>query len=325
MLRATLFLLALSLALVAPGFSARTCVLTGLWVNDLGSNMTIGPLNGKGEFTGTYHTAVTATTNKIQRSPLQGSQHRINQNSQPTFGFTVNWNFSDSVTVFTGQCFVDEDGKEVLKTMWLLRSRVDNIKDDWKATRVGINVFTRLRSQKEFSEGAGASAEPCEQHIPRYAGRLPSAEMLRATLFLLALSLALVAPGFSARTCVLTGLWVNDLGSNMTIGPLNEKYEFTGTYNTSVSDTKKKILPSPLQGSQHNVNQNSQPTFGFTVNWNFSDSTTVFTGQCFVDEDGKETLKTMWLLRSRVDNIKDDWKATRVGINVFTRLRLLKE
>ncbi|PKU38550.1 avidin-like [Limosa lapponica baueri] len=56
---------------------------------------------------------------------------------------------ADSITVFTGQCFVDEDGREVLKTMWLLRSRVDNVKDDWKATRVGINVFTRLNSQKE--------------------------------------------------------------------------------------------------------------------------------------------------------------------------------
>ncbi|NWS73856.1 AVID protein, partial [Crotophaga sulcirostris] len=50
------------------------CVLTGRWVNDLGSNMTIGALNGKSEFSGSYHTAVTATTNEIQVSPLQGSQ-----------------------------------------------------------------------------------------------------------------------------------------------------------------------------------------------------------------------------------------------------------
>ncbi|NXI56682.1 AVID protein, partial [Chloroceryle aenea] len=81
------------------------------------------------------YTAVTATTNEIQLSPLQGSQHQMNQKGQPTFGFTVNWSFSDSVTVFTGPCFVDEKGKEVLRTMWLLRSRVDNMKDDWKATR----------------------------------------------------------------------------------------------------------------------------------------------------------------------------------------------
>ncbi|NXA30633.1 AVID protein, partial [Ibidorhyncha struthersii] len=49
------------------------CVLTGRWINDLGSNMTIGALNGKGEFTGSYHTAVTATMNEIQLSPLQVS------------------------------------------------------------------------------------------------------------------------------------------------------------------------------------------------------------------------------------------------------------
>ncbi|XP_032860961.1 avidin-like [Tyto alba] len=149
MVQAIPFLLVLSLALVAPGHSARKCVLTGKWVNDLGSNMTIGALNGKGEFAGSYHTAVTATMNEIQVSPLQGSQHNTNQKSQPTFGFTVNWSFSDSVTVFTGQCFVDDEGKEVLKTMWLLRSHVDKISDDWKATRVGINTFTRLRSRKE--------------------------------------------------------------------------------------------------------------------------------------------------------------------------------
>ncbi|NXY85759.1 AVID protein, partial [Alcedo cyanopectus] len=111
------------------------CVLTGQWTNELGSNMTIRAVNGKGDFAGSYHTAVTATTNKIQVSPLQGSHHRMNQKGQPTFGLTVSWSFSDSVTVFTGQCFVDETGKEVLRTMWLLRSHVDNIKDDWKATR----------------------------------------------------------------------------------------------------------------------------------------------------------------------------------------------
>ncbi|GAB0202965.1 avidin-like [Grus japonensis] len=149
MVQATPFLLVLSLALVAPSFSSRKCVLTGHWTNDLGSNMTIKALNAKGEFAGSYHTAVTVTTNEIQVSPLQGSQHHTNEKSQSTFGFTVNWSFSDAITVFTGQCFVDKEGKEVLKTMWLLRSHVDTIKDDWKATRVGINIFTRLRPQKE--------------------------------------------------------------------------------------------------------------------------------------------------------------------------------
>ncbi|XP_061219186.1 avidin-like isoform X3 [Neopsephotus bourkii] len=146
MVHATPFLLVLSLAMVAPVLSTRKCTLTGRWINDLGSNMTIMAVNEKGEFLGSYHTAVTATGNEIKVSPLQGSQHRTNKNSKATFGFTVNWSFSDSITVFTGQCFVDEEGKEVLKTMWLLRSNVDSIKDDWKATMVGTNVFTRQGS-----------------------------------------------------------------------------------------------------------------------------------------------------------------------------------
>ncbi|NWH97531.1 AVID protein, partial [Tichodroma muraria] len=135
MMQATPFLLVLFLALGAHGLSAKKCSLTGRWVNDLGSNMTITAVNANGVFAGSYHTAVSATMKKIKVSPLLGSQHLPDRLNQPTFGFTVHWTFSDSITVFTGQCFVDDDGKEVLRTMWLLRSRVENIKSDWKATR----------------------------------------------------------------------------------------------------------------------------------------------------------------------------------------------
>ncbi|PKU37050.1 glycerol kinase [Limosa lapponica baueri] len=37
------------------------------------------------------------------------------------------------VKALEGQCFIDEEGKDVLKTMWLLQSQMDNIKNDWKA------------------------------------------------------------------------------------------------------------------------------------------------------------------------------------------------
>ncbi|NXR84678.1 AVID protein, partial [Pycnonotus jocosus] len=50
------------------------CSLTGHWINDLGSNMTIETVNADGGFAGSYHTAVTATSNEIKVSPLQGSQ-----------------------------------------------------------------------------------------------------------------------------------------------------------------------------------------------------------------------------------------------------------
>ncbi|KAI1240204.1 hypothetical protein IHE44_0011660 [Lamprotornis superbus] len=150
MVQATPFLLVLFLVLGAHGLSVKKCALTGRWVNDLGSNMTIEPVNANGDFAGSYHTAVTATTNEIKVSPLQGSMQKgPNQKGQPTFGFTVNWSFSDTTSVFTGQCFVDDDGKEILKTMWLLRSYVDKIEDDWKATWVGYNVFERLDMHME--------------------------------------------------------------------------------------------------------------------------------------------------------------------------------
>ncbi|NXD44317.1 AVID protein, partial [Copsychus sechellarum] len=110
--------------------------------------------------------------------------------------------------------------------------------------------------------------------------------------------------------CILTGHWKNDLGSNMSISEVNENGDFTGTYNTSVSAHPEKIIPSPLLGSQHLPDQLDQPTFGFTVHWNFTNSTTVFTGQCFVGDEGREILKTMWLLRSNADKIGEAWKAT---------------
>ncbi|NWH91888.1 AVID protein, partial [Aegithalos caudatus] len=145
MVKAASFLLVLFLALGAHSLSAKKCYLTGRWVNDLGSNMTIETMNANGDFAGTYHTAVSATSNEIKVSPLQGSRQRgPNQKGQPTFGFTVNWSFSDSTAVFVGQCFNGEDGKEVLHTSWLLREKVDSQPDDWKATRTGRNTFTRI-------------------------------------------------------------------------------------------------------------------------------------------------------------------------------------
>ncbi|NXC28521.1 AVID protein, partial [Campylorhamphus procurvoides] len=148
--QATPFLLVLSLALGAHGLSAQKCVLAGDWQNDLGSNMTISPVDEKGNFTGTYNTSVATIPSKIQTSPLQGFQKNLTAPiRQPTFGFTVNWNTSEanSITVFTGQCFVDKTGKEVLKTVWLLRLHANNIENYWNATLVGTNDFHRLKKQ----------------------------------------------------------------------------------------------------------------------------------------------------------------------------------
>ncbi|KFP44270.1 Avidin, partial [Chlamydotis macqueenii] len=100
------------------------------------------------------------------------------------------------------------------------------------------------------------------------------------------------------------------------------------SYHTAVAATNKKILVSPLQGAQQYLSAKGQPTFGFTVQWQFAGtagpgtahSTTAFVGQCFVDRHGKETLETVWLLREGVPSRRDAWKATRVGTSIFTRM-----
>ncbi|NWW55512.1 AVID protein, partial [Ifrita kowaldi] len=113
------------------------------------------------------------------------------------------------------------------------------------------------------------------------------------------------------RQCDLQGLWRNELGSNMTILATNTAGTFSGSYHTAVAATNKQILVSPLQGVQQHPSAKRQLTFGFTVQWRFSDSTTAFVGQCFVDHRGKETLETTWLLREEVLSHKETWKATR--------------
>uniref|UniRef100_A0A8C6JWY5 Avidin n=1 Tax=Melopsittacus undulatus TaxID=13146 RepID=A0A8C6JWY5_MELUD len=148
MVHATPFLLVLSLAMLAPALSARKCVLDGRWTDDQSSIMTIEPVSAECDLKGSYVRDVPETENKLVESPLLGYRDCTDQ-TQPIFGFTVNWKSSDSVTVFTGQCFVGEDGKEVLRTMWLLRSHEDSIKDDWKATKVGTTVFTRQSQEEE--------------------------------------------------------------------------------------------------------------------------------------------------------------------------------
>ncbi|XP_008937598.1 PREDICTED: avidin-like, partial [Merops nubicus] len=120
------------------------CNLTGWWENDLGSRMHVFAVDGQGNFSGQYHTAVSSAQKPIEPSPLVGSQH-LDEDGQCTFGFTDNWNkFSDSTAVFAGQCFARDGGEEVLQTSWLLREKVDSLLSDWKATRTGHNVFTRV-------------------------------------------------------------------------------------------------------------------------------------------------------------------------------------
>ncbi|KYO27095.1 avidin-like [Alligator mississippiensis] len=140
------------------------------------------------------------------------------------------------------------------------------------------------------------------------------------------LTLALVTLAAAAQEkCALSGTWTSSRGCRMLIFELKDG-AFSGLYLPQKAMVPHNdVLASPLRGAQHDTSYKTQPSFGFTVHWHFRESpagaTTAFVGQCFVDSDGEETLRTAWLLREEAAAAREDWKATRVGTNVFTRVK----
>ncbi|XP_039225014.1 avidin-related protein 1-like [Crotalus tigris] len=137
--------------------------------------------------------------------------------------------------------------------------------------------------------------------------------------FLLGCSGNIIEPQNSKRDakCSLTGRWENDRGDKIVINH-NINGMFNGFYLTAEGATNKTILPLMLQGIQH---LEPQPTFGFILMWNTSASTAVFVGQCFVDDKGKEQLKTATLLRRKLASVAENWGATSVDTDTFKRVK----
>ncbi|XP_072259993.1 avidin-related protein 4/5-like isoform X2 [Pyxicephalus adspersus] len=112
------------------------CNLTGVWVNTLGSVLT---LHADGlHLIGSLHSSVElypgAAGDKVGK--LMGI---LGQGQQPTFSMCVSWRDGETVTAWVGQCFLTTQCP-VLKTFWLLRSQATE-KDNWQATRIGEDLF----------------------------------------------------------------------------------------------------------------------------------------------------------------------------------------
>ncbi|XP_064903246.1 avidin-like [Columba livia] len=149
MVQVTSFLLVLSLALVAPGFSERKWELEGHWINGMGHLLIIGPVDQQGRFNGTYIVDKPYT--------LKGFQHSMNQNSQILeleLEFTVYWS-SDKKTIFKRNSFLNYWGNKVLKTTWFLMSH----KHRWITIRSGTYYFGRLCTCKKDCPGVDFNAE----------------------------------------------------------------------------------------------------------------------------------------------------------------------
>ncbi|XP_009871532.1 PREDICTED: avidin-like [Apaloderma vittatum] len=137
---------------------------------------------------------------------------------------------------------------------------------------------------------------------------------MNSSSFILFLTLALVACVTPAeRKCLLSGSWRSETGCS----PVPSR--------PGPAAGSSEILTSPLEGSQQDAALVPQPIFSFTVHWQLRDSeteqTSTFLGQCYVGTKGEETLHTMWLLREAAESSAEDWKATRIGTSVFTRIK----
>ncbi|XP_009480051.2 avidin-like [Pelecanus crispus] len=149
---------------------------------------------------------------------------------------------------------------------------------------------------------------------------------MESSAFALVLTLALAACVTPAeRKCLLSGSWRSDTGCRMVVSVLSKDGSFSGSYLPGPAGGESEILSSPLEGSQQDAGLVPQPTFSFTVHWRLRDSetarTTAFLGQCYVGSKGEESLHALWLLREAADSPAEDWKATRIGTSVFTRIK----
>ena len=298
-----LLLLLLSLALVAPSLSARKvtgwgwewvhlvpttascppltpssslqCSLTGKWTNNLGSIMTIRAVNSRGEFTGTYLTAVADNPGNITLSPLLGIQHK--RASQPTFGFTVNWKFSGASLPASLQCPCSSAVLLCDKPLCFpaLPHAVSSALLPFPTVSLTVSP-PRCGVPDDF------------QLIPAVPSTMPCLPCPRCCPIPSRRAAGLLSPPGPRVQGRCWGCPQRAQRAQMSC-PLGR-------------GTMALALPCPAWGSQpHSPHLPLFPT----------ESTSVFVGQCFVDRSGKEVLKTKWLQRLAVDDISDDWIATR--------------
>ncbi|XP_062892272.1 streptavidin-V2-like [Mobula hypostoma] len=176
----------------------------------------------------------------------------------------------------------------------------------WARLPLPFNVFRRIRvvtlPALFFSESTWAGYITWHLRSPSPIG----GDIMLRKLPRLSLLLALGIVGASCSIVVptLDGCWINELNSTVTI-TVDKNRTLTGTYKSAVS-TNGTWAEGDLIGFQVDI---EQPNFGFVVKWTSKSvwgSVTVWTGQMF----GKDTLMTMWLLRSSV-SVGSNWGATR--------------
>jgi hypothetical protein len=275
--------------------------LTGLWHNELGSVIFLSQ-SQDGTLIGRYSTGVERTNGTSGTSHAAIFGTAPNREPGYVFGFSVMWQDGQSMTSWTGQCLVCGN-EEVLKTSWLLRSRVDGCVDKWKSSLIGQNTFTRTPHGITIQNTRGRRSRSTPDRVS-YAKR----------------STVVESHVNVKQACSLDGHWYNELGSEMIL-TTNPNNTVTGQYRTAVERCKGSAGTSPSHvHGMTSVGQNGNTTVALFVVWNNGKSVTGWVGQCHVcGVNGSEVLPMTWLLRSHIQFCDDDWKATQFGETVFTR------
>ncbi|NP_001188371.1 avidin precursor [Danio rerio] len=121
-----------------PNAKVSSCNVTGVWRNELGSTLRVKAEGS--EVRGVYQTAVESTRGAAGHHRSARIIGMVSDGTQPTVSFSVLWE-KGSCSAWVGQCFILDDGAQVLKTFWMLRSVADNLASAWGSTRMGEDIF----------------------------------------------------------------------------------------------------------------------------------------------------------------------------------------
>ncbi|XP_040185721.1 avidin-related protein 4/5-like [Rana temporaria] len=117
------------------------------------------------------------------------------------------------------------------------------------------------------------------------------------------------------KHCNLTGVWLNTLGSVLTLhmdGPhLGGSLRSFVKLSKGGDEMTGKII-GELIGV---VGKGKEPTFSLSISWKGGETVTAWVGQCFI-KPHCPYLHSMWLLRSQSTE-EEDWQATRIGEDYF--------
>ena len=140
MLRAAILALGLGIIATGPAAAAPSCsVPAGIWVNQMGSVMTISSYNtATGAISGTYKTSSGATGWYPLVGWVNGAASIPEKDNVVVMSFTVRWGSIGSITSWTGTCRVTS-GTTVLTTLWDLAEPVSNY--TWDHVLAGSDVF----------------------------------------------------------------------------------------------------------------------------------------------------------------------------------------